>query len=156
MVWNLFGKKKKKATKGTKVQAQAVADMPPIMAPDDTSRTTLTRAQASGKSSQPAAARPAVSDDRLDALTVMAAIETAKQELAARESAIAQSAKRQKSVDMPATDDPVARKKHLIQAAMTVHRLKQSALDDLSQTDRAKLRGMAETALGVGGKKPKR
>lgn len=151
MVWNLFGRKKEAKKKTAAVKKAPASDLPPIMEPGDTTQGVSARPNAA--KSQPS---PSESDMRLDALTVMAAIESAKQELAARESAIARSASRQRPDGRPATEDPVAQKKQLIQAAMTVHRLKQSSLSDLNQAEREKLRGMAETALGVAGKTPKR
>lgn len=153
MAWDLFGRKKKAAEKKAKLQAKAA--LPPIMAPGETG--TADPAKMPPRSGS--AARDAgLSEERIDALTVLAAIESAKQELAQREKTFARNAKAR--VDAGRADpneDPaqaIARKKQLIQAAMTVHKLKQPALKDLSRQDRDRLRGMAESALGVGRKPP--
>lgn len=167
MVWNLFGKKKKAKTIP---MAQAATSMPPAGVSGDTEVPAISRMQAraqlgaqvpmraggaSGLPETSASKQAAASDSRLDALTVMAAIDSAKQELSVREKAIERSARRNQPMDQSLSDDPVARKKHLIQAALTVHRLKQTALDGLSHSERAKLRDMAETALGIDPKKSK-
>lgn len=144
MVWNLFGGKKKAEAKA---KLQAKAAMPPIMAPNETG--------APAPQNQPGTQRPREPNaEQMDALTVLAAIESAKQELADRERTMQRQARaRADAGKADPTEDPadaVARKKQLIQAAMAVHRLKQNTFDDLDQRDRAKLRNMAETALGVG------
>lgn len=144
MVWNLFGGKKKAEAKA---KLQAKAAMPPIMAPDETGSPPPQKSPRSQRSQEPSA-------DQMDALTVLAAIESAKRELADREQSMQRQARARADAGKadPAEDpaDAVARKKQLIQAAMAVHRLKQNTFDDLDQRDRAKLRNMAETALGVG------
>lgn len=141
MVWNLFGGKKKDAARKAKLQAKKA--MPPVMAPDE--------------SHEPPAAATR-EQEQLDALTVMAAIESAKKELADRERTLSREARRPSGGSGGTASSPrspaeaAQQKKQLIQAAMTVHRLKQSALSELSPQDRARLRSMAEATLGVGGK----
>jgi hypothetical protein len=143
MVWNLFGGgKKKEAARQAKLRAKQA--MPPVMAPDE---------------SHPPPAAPKREQEQLDALTVMAAIESAKKELADRERTLSREARRPppaggEGEPRPARSPAEAaqQKKQLIQAAMTVHRLKQSALSELSPQDRERLRSMAEASLGLGGK----
>ncbi|MDF1749727.1 MAG: hypothetical protein P1V34_12730 [Alphaproteobacteria bacterium] len=150
MAWNLFGGKKK-AEKSAKLQAKSA--MPPIMAPNE-SAVPSQRGKPSGRPGEP-------NKEQMDALTVLAAIETAKKELADREdrlqkSARAQAQARSNSNGIP--EDPAAaveRKRHLIHAALSVHRFKQNALSDLSPTERDRLRQMAETSLGVSSKPKK-
>jgi hypothetical protein len=150
MVWNLFGGKKK-AEKSAKIREKAA--MPPIMAPNESAEAPP-RARPSGRSSDP-------NKEQMDALTVLAAIETAKQELAQREDRLQQSARAQaqaRSSKNGQPEDPaeaVERKRHLIHAALSVHRLKQNALNDLSPKEREKLRQMAETSLGMSPKTKK-
>lgn len=137
MVWNLFGGKKKAEAKA---KLRAKSEMPPVMAPDETGT--------------PPDRRDALPADQMDALTVMAAIESAKQELAEREDTLRRQARARADAGMadPAEDpaEAAARKKQLIRAAMTVHRLKQNSFDGLDNQSRDKLRKMAESALGVG------
>lgn len=148
MVWNLFGGgRKKEAARKAKLRAKQA--MPPVMAPDESHE-------------PPAAATP--EQERLDALTVMAAIESAKKELADRERTLSREARAPRPAGgggdgrgAPKTPAEAAQqKKQLIQAAMTVHRLKQSSLSELSPQDRARLRSMAEATLGVGDKSKSR
>lgn len=150
MGWDLFGRKKKAEAKA-KVQARA--QMPPVMAPGESVEAPAAARRVSG-------GRPDISEEQMDALTVMAAIESAKQELAQRETGMRRQAEARARAGKadPAEDpaDAVARKKQLIQAAMAVHKLKQSALNELDPKDRDRLRSMAETALGVGGNSKKR
>ena len=150
MAWNLFGGKKK-AEKSAKIQAKAA--MPPIMAPNESVEAPA-RGKPSGRPAEP-------SKDQIDALTVLAAIETAKKELADREERLQQSARAQakaRSNSNGISEDPAAaveRKRHLIHAALSVHRFKQNALSDLSPAERDRLRQMAETSLGVSSKPKK-
>ena len=137
MVWNLFGGKKKAEAKA---KLRAKSAMPPVMAPDETGT--------------PPERQQALREDQVDALTVMAAIESAKQDLAERENTLRRQARSRADAGLadPAEDpaQAAARKKQLIQAAMAVHRLKQSSFDGLDNQSRDKLRKMAESALGVG------
>ncbi|NMM45114.1 hypothetical protein HH303_11535 [Rhodospirillaceae bacterium KN72] len=148
MVWRLFGGgKKKEAAQKARLQSRtakspagkAVPPMPDMSGPP-----------------------PSDAQGRLDAATVLAAIESAKLELEARDRAI-EASTRAKVWDGDSTTPPddlrdidpqeaVARKKQLIQAALSVHRLKQSAFSELSREERAKLRSMAEAAMGLGKK----
>ena len=100
MAWNLFGGKKK-SEKSAKIQAKAA--MPPIMAPDE-SVEAPPRGKSTGRSNEP-------SKDQMDALTVLAAIETAKKELADREERLQQSARAQakaRSNSSGISEDPAA------------------------------------------------
>ena len=137
MVWNLFGGKKKAEAKA---KLRAKNAMPPVMAPNETAT--------------PPDRLRAAQADQVDALTVMAAIESAKRELAERETTLRRQAHARANAGLadPAEDpaQAAARKKQLIQAAMAVHRLKQSSFDGLDTQSRDRLRKMAESALGVG------
>lgn len=142
MGWNIFGRRKRAETRA---RAQARARMPPVMAPGENTDPPP-RGHAGGGAG--------ISDGQMDALTVMAAIESAKQELARREAGMRRQAEaRARAGRADPCEDPtdaVARKKQLIQAAMAVHKFKQSALNELDPKDRDRLRVMAESALGVG------
>jgi len=146
MVWNLFGGGKKKQEDKAKLRKKgaAVPNMPPIMAP--------------GESAEPPPQK-AEAESRLDHMTIVAAIESAKRELASRDRAIDSSVRSQAARGKldPSEDpaDAAARKKQLIQAAMTVHKLKQSTFDGLDPGQRQQLRNMAENALGVDAKRKK-
>lgn len=152
MVWNLFGGKKKAEAKA---RLQARAAMPPIMAPDESAEPPPEM-----NPRRQGAARPALDNDQMDALTVLAAIESAKQELAQREEGMRRQAEaRARAGKADPSEDPanaVARKKQLIQAAMAVHKLKQNALDGLNAEEKARFRSMAESALGVDASKSKK
>lgn len=132
MGWNPFsGRKRKEA------QERAKAAMPPVPSPDALARES-----------------PPQQTDRVDEAMVLAAIDEARRELETREQASRRSARRP-APSKPVAGDPQASKTELIHAAMTVHRLKQSALNDLDPAQRDRLRGMAESMLGVSGSKKK-
>lgn len=142
MVWNLFGGGKKKQEEKARIRKKTA--MPPVMAPNESAEL-------------PQTVPPG--DERMDHMTIIAAIETAKRELADRDRTMNNSVRAQAArgkadpAENPA--DAVARKKQLIQAAMTVHKLKQSAFNELDPGQRQQLRNMAEEALGVGANKKK-
>jgi hypothetical protein len=141
MGWNPFAKRGKAVEK-----ARAKAAMPPIPPPDELA-----------KESPPA--DPGSRVDRLDEAMVLAAIDEARRELEDRERAARRRARvpdaARSASKQPSGGDPNASKTELIHAAMTVHRLKQSALNDLNPEQRERLRGMAESMLGVGNNKKK-
>ncbi|MCR9221617.1 MAG: hypothetical protein NXI21_15440 [Alphaproteobacteria bacterium] len=85
---------------------------------------------------RPATATPADSD----AAAIRAAIDAAHLEMTGAGAADA---------GRPADPDREAERRQLIRSALTVHKLKQSALDDLAPEDRARLRALAERMLGV-------
>ncbi len=158
MGWSLFGGKKK-TEKAARLQAKAA--MPPIMAPDETGTPSpqMQPPRTQSPKSGGGTGRPELAAEQIDALTVLAAIESAKQELAERDRAMERSARARAAAGRADPDespaDAVARKKTLIAAAMSVHRIKQKAFSDLSQPERQRLRQMAESALGIADTKKK-
>jgi CCR4-NOT transcriptional regulation complex NOT5 subunit len=149
MVWGLFSRKKKTAAKVNR-QARNI-----VTVPTGTPEAGVSGSPPDTQSSLFSQGKDPISFDKsqIDALTIMAAIESAKQELASHNTHFPGKAQgrmhTEKASSSGTSDQAAARKKQLIQAAMAVHKYKQSALQDLEPDDRNRLRSMAEEALGL-------
>lgn len=108
-------------------------------APAQSQSQTKTKTKTQTKIPAPARPAPAAPADS-DAAAIRAAIDAAHLEMTGAGAPDA---------DRPADPDRDAERRQLIRSALTVHKLKQSALDDLAPEERARLRALAERMLGV-------